>query len=68
LPAIREYAAAGPVYINPEREDSIRDAFAAAMRGETDWDQRVRIGLERARAITWQACAEKTAAVYQRFL
>lgn len=68
LPAIREYAAAGPVYINPEREDSIRDAFAAAMRGETDWDQRVRIGLERARAITWQACSEKTAAVYQRFL
>lgn len=68
LPAIREFAGDAPIYINPEREDSMRDAFAASMRGETDWSDRVRTGLERARLISWQACVEKTAAVYRLFL
>jgi glycosyltransferase involved in cell wall biosynthesis len=61
-PALREVAGDAAVFVEEtELADGIRRALA-------DRDRLQRGGLERARAFTWRATAERTLGVYQEIL
>lgn len=61
-PALEEVAGAAAVFVPEDRlADGIRQALA-------ERDRLVAAGLERARAFSWRATAEKTLAVYQEIL
>ena len=61
-PALEEVAGAAAVFVHENRlADGIRQALA-------ERDRLVAAGLERARAFSWRATAERTLAVYQEIL
>jgi glycosyltransferase involved in cell wall biosynthesis len=61
-PALEEVAGAAAVFVEPNR---IADGIRQALR---DRDRLVAAGLERARAFSWRAAAERTLTVYREIL
>ena len=61
-PALREVAADAAVFVEQER---LAEGIEEAIR---DRERLVAVGLERSRAFTWRAAAERTLAVYREIL
>lgn len=68
LPALREVAGEAAGYAESGKDEELAAALLAVFHKPAATAGRVRAGLERARAYTWQRAAEETAAVYRRIV
>ncbi|MEX3991320.1 glycosyltransferase family 4 protein [Paraburkholderia sp. EG286A] len=66
--SVPEVAADAAILVDPCSSGEIADAMRLVIEGPREADVIREAGLARARAFTWQACAEKTLAVYQSVL
>ncbi|WP_028202143.1 glycosyltransferase family 4 protein [Paraburkholderia nodosa] len=66
--SVPEVAADAAILVDPYSAGEIADAMRLVIAGPREADVIREAGLARARAFTWQACAEKTVAVYQSVL
>jgi len=66
--SVPEVAADAAILVDPCSSGEIADAMRLVIEGPHEADVIREAGLARARAFTWQACAEKTVAVYQSVL
>ncbi|MEM5401971.1 glycosyltransferase family 1 protein [Paraburkholderia unamae] len=66
--SVPEVAAEAAIMVDPSNAGDIADAMRQVTEHTRDADALREAGLARARELTWQACAEKTVAVYRSVL
>lgn len=66
--SVPEVAAGAAIMVNPSNVGDIADAMLRVIEHPREADALREAGLARARELTWQACAEKTVAVYRSVL
>jgi alpha-1,3-rhamnosyl/mannosyltransferase len=66
--SLPEVAGDAGIMVDPEDVDGLREQMLRLIEDRDEASRRGALGIERAKMFTWQACAEKTVAVYKQVM